>query len=155
MAGRLEPEPIARRDFLGLAGWWTAALAVLGSLAGMVRLPNPRVLPETSRRFRIGRSRDYPVGSMQVVPDKNVLLVSRREGFAAISMVCTHLGCIVDRSETGFACPCHGSSFAKDGSVVAGPAPRGLRWLEVSRSIDGRLTVDSGREVPAGTWFRA
>ena len=32
-----------------------------------------------------------------------------REGVYAISMVCTHLGCIVKPSTAGFDCPCHAS----------------------------------------------
>lgn len=155
MPGRLEPEPLPRRDFLGLAGLWAAALAVLGSLVGMMRLPSPRVLPEVARRFRIGRPDEYPPGSEQVIPEQNVVVVSSNEGIAAISLVCTHLGCIVKRDGDSFTCPCHGSLFSGHGGVEAGPAPRGLRWLHVSQTIDGRLAVDSGHEVEPGTYFRA
>ncbi|RMF23913.1 MAG: ubiquinol-cytochrome c reductase iron-sulfur subunit [Deltaproteobacteria bacterium] len=153
MPGRLEPEPLPRRDFLGLAGLWTTGVAILGSIIGMIRLPKPTVLPEAATRFRLGRPEDFPAGSERVLPDKKVLVVSREEGVAAISMVCTHLGCIVARTEDGFACPCHGSRFNSAGKVVGGPAPRGLRWLEVSQSVDGRLVVDAGREVAPETFY--
>jgi cytochrome b6-f complex iron-sulfur subunit len=155
MPGRLEPEPLPRRDFLGLAGLWAAAIAVLGSLLGMMRLPSPRVLPEVARRFRIGRPEDYPSGSETLIPGQNVVVVASDDGVAAISLVCTHLGCIVKRDGADFACPCHGSVFGELGGIVAGPAPRGLRWLRVSQTVDGRLAVDSGREVEPGTYFRA
>jgi nitrite reductase/ring-hydroxylating ferredoxin subunit len=153
MQSRLEPEPLPRRDFLGLAGLWTAGIAILGSIIGMFRLPRPSVLPETGSRFRIGRPEEFPVGSTRLVPEHKVLVVADARGLAALSMVCTHLGCIVSKTDTGFACPCHGSAFGTDGQVRGGPAPRALAWLEVSQGIDGRLVVDAKREVQPGTYF--
>jgi hypothetical protein len=37
--------------------------------------------------------------------------------------------------------------------VIGGPAPRGLRWLAVSRAADGSLVVDLKREVKPDTWY--
>ncbi len=155
MPGRLEPEAMPRRDFLGLAGLWTAAAAIAGSLLGMLRLPNPRVLPEESSRFSIGHPEEFPAGSKRIVPGRNVEVTSTEQGIAAVSLVCTHLGCIVAPTPEGYACPCHGSKFGPSGEVLGGPAPRGLRWLEVSRSPEGSLIVDAKREVPPHTFYRS
>jgi glycine/D-amino acid oxidase-like deaminating enzyme/nitrite reductase/ring-hydroxylating ferredoxin subunit len=47
----------------------------------------------------------------------------------AVSSVCTHLGCQVNfnRAERSWDCPCHGSRFAVDGSVLQGPAVHRLQ----------------------------
>jgi Rieske Fe-S protein len=42
----------------------------------------------------------------------------------AVSIGCTHLGCVLrfNAAERSWDCPCHGSRFAVDGSVLEGPA---------------------------------
>ncbi|UCE02955.1 MAG: Rieske 2Fe-2S domain-containing protein [Candidatus Latescibacterota bacterium] len=153
MPARLEPEPVSRRDLLGLSGLWMTAAAVVGSMLGALKLPMPRVLPEAGARFRIGSPGDFVPGTEQVIKDRNIVVRCTEQGVAAVSLVCTHLGCIATRSPDGFHCPCHGSKFGDRGEVIGGPAPRGLRWLQVSRAADGSLVVDLKREVKPDTWY--
>lgn len=153
MSNRLEPEPIPRRDFLGLTGLWAAAIAVFGTVIGMAKLAKPRVLPEAGARFRVGHPEEFPPGTKRALPKHKVQIRSEEKGIAAVSLVCTHLGCIVAPSETGYDCPCHGSKFGHEGEVIQGPAPVGLRWLEVSQAAEGSLVVDASREVPEGTFY--
>jgi cytochrome b6-f complex iron-sulfur subunit len=153
MSNRLEPDPIPRRDFLGIASMWSAAIAVFGSAIGMARLAKPSVLPEASKRFRIGKAAEFQPGTDKLITEQSVRVVCDNEGVAAMSLICTHLGCVVGKTETGFKCPCHGSVFDEQGNVVGGPAPRGLPWLAVSQAADGALVVDKGSEVPQDQHF--
>ncbi len=155
MSSRLEPEPVTRRDFLDLAGLAAAGLAVFGSIVGMARLPKPRVTPEASSRFRAGKPSEFPPGTAKVIDEYKVRVVSTDKGVAAMSMICTHLGCIVHESESGFDCPCHGSKFGKSGEYLAGPAPEGLPWHAVSLGPDGSLVVDTAKKLKAASYFKA
>lgn len=51
---------------------------------------------------------------------------TNRDGVIALSSKCTHNGCEVAWQEDLFACPCHGSKFNPDGTVVEGPATQAL-----------------------------
>lgn len=71
-----------------------------------------------------------PNGSVTINTSRGRLIVVRVDATTVIatSNVCTHAGCsVVWRSSTDtLYCPCHGSQFAEDGSVVRGPAGRPL-----------------------------
>ncbi len=145
---------ISRRDFLGIAAFWSCITAWVVTIAGLAKFPMPALLPDISSAFKIGKPEEIPVGSEKLYPDKKVLVKRDEKGISAVSLVCTHLGCIVGKTEQGgFSCPCHGSKFDSNGNVVAGPAPKGLNWLEVSRLPNGKLVVDNNKFVPEGTTF--
>jgi Rieske Fe-S protein len=52
----------------------------------------------------------------------------------ALSPVCTHMGCHVNwnPAERSWDCPCHGSRFAGEGTVIQGPATRDLEKRDVA-----------------------
>jgi glycine/D-amino acid oxidase-like deaminating enzyme/nitrite reductase/ring-hydroxylating ferredoxin subunit len=62
--------------------------------------------------------------------------VSRDErgALSACSATCTHLGCLVhwNDAEHTWDCPCHGSRFNTDGSLIAGPAETPLAKHELA-----------------------
>jgi menaquinol-cytochrome c reductase iron-sulfur subunit len=65
---------------------------------------------------------------------------SRR--FDVFSNTCTHLSCRVawEEEREAFVCPCHDGLFARDGSIISGPQPRGLDEME-HRIEDDTLMV--------------
>jgi cytochrome b6-f complex iron-sulfur subunit len=147
---RLEPELIPRRDALGLAALWTMATAWLFAAFGMLRLPKAAVVASPSKKFRLLLPDAIAPGEAFVPPGRTVAVFRDSQGVHAVSLVCTHLGCIVKPTTEGFDCPCHGSRYSADGSVVKGPAPQPLPWLKVTASA-GQLVVDEGANVPVGT----
>lgn len=137
--------------------WWVTGVALFSS-AGLMGLFNliflkPRVTYGPPTRFRVGRPETYSSGAEVVFSDSRVVVRHRGNGFAAIGTVCTHLGCTVAPSASGFDCPCHGSRYDDEGNVVGGPAPRGLPWYRVSLAPNGELEVDRRVEVAAGTYL--
>lgn len=75
------------------------------------------------------------------------ILVIRTEpdAYSALSTQCTHEGCPVNRPVNGvITCPCHGSRYALDGSVLHGPAIYPLtRYLTHYDRRNARLLVGS------------
>lgn len=73
--------------------------------------------------------------------EHNVFVLPARSN-QVLSAICPHEGCEVNwEQETNrFACPCHESFFAADGSRISGPTPRGLDPLPM-RVQDGKLQV--------------
>lgn len=147
---RLEPEPMPRRDWLGLGALWTTGAALMFGLIGMLRLPKAAVLASPSKKFRLLLPDNLPAGEPFVPPGRAVAVYRDAQGVYAVSTICTHLGCVVKANSEGFECPCHGSRFAADGSVARGPAPRALPWLKCAVS-GASITIDEGTTVPPGT----
>lgn len=61
---------------------------------------------------------------------------------SAVNIKCTHKQCDVEwkASEKNLLCPCHGSKFAPDGTVVEGPAETPLASYEVKEE-EGAILV--------------
>ncbi|MBB4664208.1 glycine/D-amino acid oxidase-like deaminating enzyme/nitrite reductase/ring-hydroxylating ferredoxin subunit [Conexibacter arvalis] len=81
---------------------------------------------------------EVPAGEARVVRDGLAKVGVHRDdagALHAVSLRCTHLGCLVhwNGAERSWDCPCHGSRFGIDGDVLAGPATRPLERREPPR----------------------
>ncbi|MGA7954555.1 MAG: cytochrome b6-f complex iron-sulfur subunit [Gloeobacterales cyanobacterium] len=65
---------------------------------------------------------------------------------------CTHLGCTFPWNPNAqqFQCPCHGSLYAPDGTVVRGPAPLPLKIVQVA-VIDNSILISPWTETDPRT----
>ncbi len=67
---RLEPEPVPRRDFLGLSALAAAAAASLFAVIGMLRLPRAAVLSSPAKKFRVTLPESLAAGQAFVPPGR-------------------------------------------------------------------------------------
>jgi Rieske Fe-S protein len=80
-----------------------------------------------------------PTGTGAIVEAGNELLAAYRNPdgtVIAVSPVCTHMKCKVHWNdvEGSWDCPCHGSRFAPDGTVIEGPATEALQQKSLAET---------------------
>ncbi len=149
---------VTRRHFgFALAIGWGALAACGVSLAAMFQdFLGPKVLREPKKVWRVGRPADFGnpgvYEQFKRTPDGGqgfwlVNLGPTQPKLVAVSVVCTHLGCIPQwlAGDERFKCPCHGSGFTIAGVNFEGPAPRPLERFGIELDADGFLAVDMTR----------
>jgi quinol---cytochrome c reductase iron-sulfur subunit, bacillus type len=158
-------EKQSRRTMLLRVGW-----VLSGAAAILLAAPIVRYLVSPSRRkavrgdrawVKLGPVADFPVGQTRLATYRNPFRESwdgatadipcwvRRVGaedFQVFAINCAHLGCPVRwfPQSALFLCPCHGGAYYQDGSLAAGPPPRGLFEYE-HRIESGALLIFAGR----------
>lgn len=143
----MKKENLNRRDFIKTS-FKTIAI---GSLA-LSSLDIKRLLAETSNGSEISAAAkviklsDYPdlanVGGY-VVMGKAIVIRVAQSKFIALNMVCTHKKCDLDYNGSSFECPCHGSTFDRNGKVTSGPATKNLRSYKTSYNAqEDTLTIN-------------
>lgn len=135
-----------RRSLLASLALGSAALGGVGHLLVYGCALTPSHLDDPPTRRRLLPPARVPEGVM-FLREERLFLLRDGDALRALSAVCTHLGCTVERGEAGFRCPCHGSEFGPDGAAKAGPAPRGLPWRPLTLGPDGNLVVDLAGDV--------
>jgi len=151
--GRHEAGPLSRRDALAKLAMGSVALSLVTALLVFLRVPIPSNLRERTL-IRLGNPDRFPFNTFTFVAEKNIFIYRTRQGFRALSALCPHLGCVITSTGRGFRCPCHGSTFDAQGTVLGGPAPKPLSWLKVGLAPDGQITVDTSERVSGEQFLR-
>ena len=150
------PAEIDRRAFFTKIGLGSLGIAAAGTIVFPYEYLSPNVLYEPSAIVNAGKVESFAVNSVTMDVNSGIYLVRADEGYFALSMVCTHLGCLTAwNQDLGIiACPCHGSKFTRTGVKIEGPAPKPLPWLKIWVSDDGDLMVDRSTEIPPLQFLR-
>ena len=133
-----------RRDFFKALAYYAIAGTGALALSGVMRFLDFEADPPRQTEFDLGPAANYAIGSRTVAAQVPALLMHNTDGFAALSLVCTHLGCTVDTAADGFSCPCHGSRYDRQGRVARGPALRKLERLRVETDSNGHVIIHTG-----------
>ena len=144
---------VTRRDFVKIVWFGAASSSLFGKpwLATAVAAPSPAAASGPGvLHLNIN---DFPAlqnanGSVRLSVTNNTavfypLLVNRgtNNQFFTVSTRCTHMGCVVAPFSTAAGasvCPCHGSRYAIDGTVIGGPALASLaRYTNTFDDVNG------------------
>lgn len=163
-AKKISEDPdMGRRAFAGLTlgiGWFAFGTGVaisVGPAFGRYLMPN--VLEEPDPRVRVGPLKKYiempPGGVNEDYKPQGIWMVREEDRVAALSIICTHLGCIPNwlPNDRKFKCPCHGSGYYYDGINFEGPTPRPLERFRVTIEA-GVVVVDKSKkyQYELGQW---
>lgn len=138
---------VSRRSFLALMGVG-ACLIGAGQMMGASFLgylyPNAMKVPPSI--FSIGRPEEVLSREGKIFYPKQKVFIETQAGKVRVqTAVCTHLGCTVNMVETGYSCPCHGSTYDRYGRNTGGPAPEPLVYFLVYKGASGELMVDKAK----------
>lgn len=163
-----------RRQFLLLMGAIAGLAAVIFGGVQSLKFLFPGATGDAPPDFKLDQDpSSIAVGQVLQITDKRVSVIRDKEGFYAVLLICTHLGCtpnyVTDvlggtgvtrgpandahykeqssSAQNGWACPCHGSRYYIDSTNFYGPAPRPMDWLEISFTLDNKLSVDRSKLV--------
>lgn len=134
-----------RRKFIARAAGVLAANMIPGcaSVAAMRVTPADGVVRLSLRDVP---QLSLPGGYLKILPEgaaTPIYVLSLESGeYAALSPICTHLGCTVDIEGPRLVCPCHGSTYDRAGQVLRGPAERALQSFPTTIAGDGQLIIE-------------
>lgn len=158
---------VSRREFLSGAalgvGWFAFGVGTaisVGPAFGRFMMPN--VLEEPDPRVRVGKFQRYaemqPGDVNEDYKPQGIWMIRDGDHIAALSIICTHLGCIPNwlPNDRKFKCPCHGSGYKPSGINFEGPTPRPLERFRITIE-DGIVVVDKSKkyQYELGQWDNA
>jgi nitrite reductase/ring-hydroxylating ferredoxin subunit len=141
---------MSRRALLasgGLAAATAAAGVIIGERVTSPSTAQHDLLPVGAAWTAVALVADLPEGTARTFDTGSVrgFIVNRGGAIAALSGVCTHLGCLLQLNAAArrLDCPCHNAAFGFDGNVLFKHMPDALSPLPLleSRVRDGQIEV--------------
>lgn len=141
------------------------ALIVLGAVALAVRREPPTPASTLPAGFvDLGAVDDLTTGEVRWVEEHRLFLVRTESEYVVLSQRSPKRGCrlvtgdelisgiTIEGSGATFADPCHGATFALDGTRLSGPAARGMYRYRFEL-LDNRIIADLRLLVPGALAF--
>lgn len=138
---------ITRRKFIKGVIAAVVSFEIIYVLYGLVGKKRPNLMNKDL--FNAGKVSSFENGKIYPFGSGLFYLSKFSDGgFLAISIKCTHLGCMVqfDSTNQGFMCPCHSSKFNKYGEVLSPPATRALDLFPIVIE-KGEILVDTEHPI--------
>ncbi len=142
----MEPKNFNRRDFLKTSFKTIAVGSLTLSALDVKKILASESLEGTGIQKVINLA-DYPelgsTGGSAMITNKVIVIRTGGSKFIALNITCTHKKCDTEYDGSGFTCPCHGSTYDKNGKVTNGPATKNLKSYKTSfNEADNTLTVN-------------
>ena len=132
---------LSRREFLRLGTNSLLGLNGVLGLGGLIRFLSFEMDPAPVLQYDLGPAIAYPPGSRVLLMHIPAVLIHGDDGYLALNLICTHLGCTVEGKNTEYECPCHGSKYDEKGFVIRGPSKLPLRRLKVDVNEAGNVIL--------------
>jgi len=134
-----------RRGFIAACASGACALAASStSCASLATRPVTAVDGVIALAFSEYPELTRPGGAARILPDgarDPLLVLARPDGqLTVLSTTCTHRGCAVETRGEQLVCPCHGSTYDRNGAVLRGPAEQPLHKYQ-TRAVAGGVEI--------------
>ena len=137
---------VSRRDFLGTASLGMVVLSALSLFAGIFRMSKANVRYEEATKFKIGTAENFPVGTVKKLDDKGSSSSPPMTGSTPSRASAPISDASWPSRRPVFCALATARSMMKTARSSAARF-RDLAWLEISRSVDGSLMVDTASAV--------
>jgi menaquinol-cytochrome c reductase iron-sulfur subunit len=150
-----QPRKLSRRNFMQAAIWGIGGFIGLGfGVPAVSYIVGPALKGGQAQSWlRLGPTSKVELGTptlftvaiqtqtgwIATTEEVSVYVLSTDgRNYAAMSNICTHLGCRIRwiAEQNQFFCPCHNGVFDVSGNVVAGPPPRPLDRFDIKVEED-------------------
>ncbi len=126
---------MTRRRFLTAVFAGATAVGLGAFAAPLVRYAYPVVKGQVFEKQKVAVTTQVTAEGVRFdyQDTPSYLIQLEDKSYAAYSLVCTHLGCIVkwEPAKRDFHCPCHAGKFDENGQVISGPPPKPLPKYKV------------------------